>query len=661
MSSDSELAHGREMGSGVTLAVRLQDEWRGWFAAAGRGISGQPVRNTAATPVAIADAPGAPPLGHPRRGRRCADLQRVSRGSTTEMQAGSSGNTGHGSAASTARPGRHDRLSGAPAGPRRSPTTGDRIAQHPPAEIDLIESLSDAARDMHGSLSQDAVLRVAAEQARHLVAATQAATTRTVDRTGSQQVTAVATNGHLESGVSTDELLPPADWDAYRRVTRSNKPLRLDGPELRTLRTANGPRRSWLGAPLVGSDGRNLGLLQVVDRVDDQPFSAGDEAVIVQLARMASVAIENARLYEAALDARSQLAWSARIERVRAAELRAVIEAMGEAVLVCDAQGLVRLSNPAADRLFNASPVHSFEDLLSRFEWPSPTAPDLDLRDETQGGLVELRLRGHEERWVELRVSPVPDTTRAGEGAGRIAVMRDVSRARQARAQRDAFLGILSHELRTPITTIYAGSKVLARADPEDGDSVRRELAADIAAEAERLFRLVEDLLVMTRVERGGLQLASEPVLLQRVLAGAIRLEAGHWPDAQFRLHGPSDVPAVAGDATYVEQVARNLLSNAAKYSPANSTVDVHLEVDEGEVIVRVLDDGPGFSSGEAEDLFELFYRSPATAAQASGAGIGLFVCRRLIIAMGGRIWGRPRPNGGAEFGFALRLYGEED
>jgi K+-sensing histidine kinase KdpD len=580
------------------------------------------------------------------------------------MQAGSSRNTANGSAAGTARPGRpgrHDRLTGAPPRPRRAPTKADRVPQHPTAEIDLIESLSDAARDMHGSLSQDAVLRVAAEQARQLVGATQAATTRTVDRAGSQQVTAVATNGHLEGGVSSEELLPPADWAAYRRVTRSNQPLRLDGPALRTLGTDHGPRRSWLGAPLVGSDGRNLGLLQVVDRVDDQPFSAGDEAVIVQLARMASVAIENARLYEAALDARSQLAWSARIERVRAAELRAVIEAMGEAILVCDAEGLVRLSNPAADRLFDGRPVSSFEDLLSRFEWPSATGPDLDPTDETPGGLVELRLRGDEERWVELRVSPVPDAARAGDGAGRIAVMRDVSRARQARAQRDTFLGILSHELRTPITTIYAGSKVLARTDPDDGSSVRRELAADVAAEAERLFRLVEDLLVMTRVERGGLQLASEPVLLQRVLTGAIRLEAGHWPDAKFRLHGSSDVPAVAGDATYVEQVARNLLSNAAKYSPANSTVDVHLEVNEGEVIVRVLDDGPGFSSGEAQDLFELFYRSPATAAQASGAGIGLFVCRRLIIAMGGRIWGRPRPSGGAEFGFALRLYGEED
>ncbi|TMC64831.1 MAG: ATP-binding protein, partial [Chloroflexi bacterium] len=79
------------------------------------------------------------------------------------------------------------------------------------------------------------------------------------------------------------------------------------------------------------------------------------------------------------------------------------------------------------------------------------------------------------------------------------------------------------------------------------------------------------------------------------------------------------------------------------------------------EVIARVLDRGRGFQSAESDDLFELFYRSPATAAQASGAGIGLFVCRRLIIAMGGRIWARPRPDGGAEFGFALKRYTSPD
>jgi signal transduction histidine kinase len=113
-------------------------------------------------------------------------------------------------------------------------------------------------------------------------------------------------------------------------------------------------------------------------------------------------------------------------------------------------------------------------------------------------------------------------------------------------------------------------------------------------------------------------------------------------------------------DPTYVEQTVRNLLSNAAKYGGAGSVVEVVLETSEDEVAVRVLDDGPGIDAGEAERVFDLFYRSPRTSVATAGAGIGLFVCARLVQAMGGRIWARPRPAGGAEVGFALRIMHED-
>ena len=528
-------------------------------------------------------------------------------------------------------------------------------------EIRLLHDLSSAAREMHRSLSLDDVLRVATERAREIVGASQAVTSQTINQDWDNAVTAVSvTNRDTPAGA---RLIPPHAPPLHAEVCRTNRAVRLAASDLRRTASHDGdgdlpPIRAWLAAPLIGSDGRNLGLIQLA-RDEDHEFTAADEAILVQLAGMASVAIENARLYEAAVDARSQLAWAAHIERVRAAELRAVIEAMGEAVMVCDAGGRVSIVNPAADALFRGRPVETFEDLLSRFD-PPPS------RDATSlGGPLEVRLIDtHPDRWVELRVYPVPGVSRrAGEpedDAGRIAVMRDITASRRARAQREAFLGILSHELRTPITTIYAGSKVLSR-DETLERTTRLELASDISAEAERLFRLVEDLLVMTRVERGVLHIASEPVLLQRVVASATRLESAHWPSTRIQMYETTDLPAVAGDATYVEQVVRNLLSNAAKYSPAGAPVEVRLEDADDEVVVRVLDRGRGFQTAESEDLFELFYRSPATAAQASGAGIGLFVCRRLITAMGGRIWARPRPGGGAEFGFALRRYRESD
>jgi len=522
--------------------------------------------------------------------------------------------------------------------------------------IRLLQALSAAARDMHRSLSLDEVVRVATERAREIVGAEEAATSQAVDGDWSRGFTIRATarsdgdRAERAQRGARARLVPPGPdgGGLASEVCRTNRPLRLSWPS----------GAAWLGAPLVASDGRNLGVIQLADKIGAPAFSAGDEAALLQLARMASVAIENARLYQAALDTRSQLAWAAHVERVRAAELRAVINAMGEAVLVCDALGQVNIVNPAADALFEGRPVQTYDDLLSRFR--PPQGGPVDPTQEP----VELQLAGRPAVWLELRVYPVPGDGRspgdAEDATGRIAVMRDVSAARQARAQREAFLGILSHELRTPITTIYAGSKVLARDEPIDAET-GRELASDISAEAERLFRLVEDILVMTRIERGVLQLANEPVLLQRVAGVAIRLERTHWPSTRIRLTEVADLPAVGGDATYVEQVVRNLLSNAAKYSPPDAEVEVRLEPRDGGVACRVLDRGRGLQTAEIDDLFDLFYRSPATAAQAAGAGIGLFVCRRLVDAMGGRIWARPRPDGGAEFGFALRRYGEDE
>jgi signal transduction histidine kinase len=532
-------------------------------------------------------------------------------------------------------------------------------------EIVLLHALSDAARQMHRSLSLDEVVGVATERAREIVDATWAVTSQATNEDWANAITTTSVKTPTTPPAPALALVPPGGLSVAVDVCRGNRALRLSrveipSPDARSADVADKARPTvvgWMAAPLVGSDGRNLGLIQLAR--EDADFTPSDEAILVQLAGMASVAIENARLYEAAVHARTQLAWAAHIERVRAAELRAVIEAMGEAVLVFDANGRVSLVNPAADALFAGRPVITYDDLLSRLHTDAGARVPVDV-----AGPTEVRVVDDRDRWLELRLYPVRGGARrpgeSDDDEGRIAVMRDISSSRRARAQREAFLGILSHELRTPITTIYAGSKVLARDEPLEAPT-RRELAADISGEAERLFRLVEDLLVMTRVERGVLQLANEPVLLQRVLAGAIRLEAAHWPRTRIELTGPTDLPAVSGDATYVEQVTRNLLSNAAKYSPPGTPVEVRLEESDNEVVVRVLDRGRGFQSHESDDLFELFYRSPATAAQASGAGIGLFVCRRLINAMRGRIWARPRPGGGAEFGFALPLYAETD
>jgi PAS domain S-box-containing protein len=358
------------------------------------------------------------------------------------------------------------------------------------------------------------------------------------------------------------------------------------------------------------------------------------------------------------IEAQENLRELAAAEHARAAELNGVITAMGDGVVVCDRDGRIILANPAAEDVFPHVEEQSYREILAELEDPAGEAPRLGRR----GGPVELRVRGAEERWVELSTWPVgagrdhPD----GEHDETIVLLRDITDQRQRQAVRDTFIGVLSHELRTPVTTIYAGAKVLARPG-ELAEDTRREIFDDIVVEAERLHRLVEDVVAMTRFGDEDGEVGAEPVLLQRLLPPVVASEQARWPGVTFDVSVMAGLPTVTADPTYVEQVIRNLLSNAAKYSGPGSTVRARATTTGNEVEVRIIDDGPGFPADETDRLFELFFRSARTARSAAGAGIGLFVCARLIRAMGGRIWARPGPDGGAEFGFALRVMGEDD
>lgn len=225
---------------------------------------------------------------------------------------------------------------------------------------------------------------------------------------------------------------------------------------------------------------------------------------------------------------------------------------------------------------------------------------------------------------------------------------------RRANELRDAFIGVVSHELRTPITTIYGLSKMLRQRGETLDPAVRTRAIEDVEAEADRLHRLVEDLLVLSRAERGAVEIEGEPLGLARILRRVVEAERGRLANRRLRLQVAEDLPLAVGEETYVEQVVRNLVTNAAKYSEPPAQIRIVAERAETEVAIRVLDEGIGIDPGEIGRAFDLFFRSPSASKIASGAGIGLFVCRQLVEAMGGRIWVEPRPEGGTEVGFTL-------
>jgi len=233
---------------------------------------------------------------------------------------------------------------------------------------------------------------------------------------------------------------------------------------------------------------------------------------------------------------------------------------------------------------------------------------------------------------------------------------------RRAGEFREAFIDVISHELRTPITTILGISQILTRPGRADDPVTRGAMLEDVRSESERLHRLVEDLLVLSRVERGRLDVDAEPLEPRRLLQRVVAHEASELPSIDISLHVDPDLPIVAGEATYVEQIVRNLLGNAAKYTPAGTRVQVVARQHGDAVTIRVLDEGPGVPEESLERIFELFYRDPTSARTVAGSGIGLFVCSSLVKAMGGKMWARRRPEGGSEFGFLLRvLESDED
>lgn len=204
-----------------------------------------------------------------------------------------------------------------------------------------------------------------------------------------------------------------------------------------------------------------------------------------------------------------------------------------------------------------------------------------------------------------------------------ITVVTDISDRLEADHLRDTFIGILSHELRTPVAAIYGGSQVLfgrgERLDPE----VVQELVNDVAAESERLHRLIENLLVLARVERGEDLVGGEPVLLQRVLPSILERERALWLGTQISAVVPAGLPTVRDHDGYVGQVIRNLLSNAVKYGGKQASVEIVVEGDSDGVTVRVMDDGPGVDAETADRLFDLHHRAPGSAVRTPRPGSG--------------------------------------
>lgn len=230
--------------------------------------------------------------------------------------------------------------------------------------------------------------------------------------------------------------------------------------------------------------------------------------------------------------------------------------------------------------------------------------------------------------------------------------------AAEAERMRSAILSSVSHDLRTPLATISGAASSLAEGPGELNAAARQDLARSIYREADRLDRLLKNLLDMMRLEAGAVRLSKEWHSLDEVIGAALaRLEA-RLPDHTVRTALQAKLPLLLVDGVLMEQVVINLVENAVKYAPAGTIIDIIASATDQRVLVEVADRGPGIAVGEESLIFDKFYRG--TSAREGGVGLGLTICRGIVEAHGGRIWAENRPGGGAIIRFVIPLPDEQ-
>lgn len=266
-----------------------------------------------------------------------------------------------------------------------------------------------------------------------------------------------------------------------------------------------------------------------------------------------------------------------------------------------------------------------------------------------------MRISARDGQCFEVSVTASCIRSAKGEPMNGILNVRDMTREREQEEQRSTFISVISHELQTPIAIIKGYASTLARADAQfDTQTLRSRLVA-IEEEADRLNKLVGNLLYASRIQAGGLQMDVIPLDLVPLIRGVVRrLQAKH-PGVVVDLVILPNLPTAMADRERIEEVLQNLLDNAVKYSPRQRKLVLNCRATGEEVIVSVSDSGMGISVRDQEKIFERFHRIGDPMSQATpGAGLGLYICRAILEAHGGHIWVESTLHQGSTFSFSL-------
>jgi PAS domain S-box-containing protein len=411
-------------------------------------------------------------------------------------------------------------------------------------------------------------------------------------------------------------------------------------------------RSHWRRAVTVTmeAEGRVVGYAVAYGPRVESDFTSEDRETLLTLANQGAAALRNESLYREAEGER--------------ATLRDIVGHSTDGIYTVGPDRAVRSWNPAMVSLTGYSEEEAvgqkcFNLLRARDgEGVDMCAADCPILAAAKSGQEEVRdasvlNKDGVARWIRYAHAPIVGSD--GEMDADVVVVRDVTRERQTDELKADFVASVSHELRTPLTPIKGFLMTLLREDRDFTQDRRHEYYKLMLVQSQRLERLIEDLLEVTRLETGAGLVDSTPIDAIDLVRQVVDRFTSEDPERVVTVIAPNHAVYCRGDWMRTDQVLANLLSNALRYSPANEPVEVRLLPQGREVVFEVRDSGPGISLDEQSRIFERFQRGGHyLTREQGGAGLGLYLAKRLVEAMGGRIWVSSRLGSGSVFAFAL-------
>jgi len=401
-------------------------------------------------------------------------------------------------------------------------------------------------------------------------------------------------------------------------------------------------RISYLAAPITWQ-GKITGMIEVASPASEQAFGDDDLRLLNLFVNQAAIALENSNLYRLITEDQRRM--------------EAMLHSINDGVIAVNNEAKIILVNSAAESILNLPPFyqineHHLKEVIRHPDLANLFLKSLNTRREME---EEVHLGPPDKKILEVETSLIE--TSPGERIGIIAVIRDVTALRELEQVKSDFVSTVSHELRTPLTSIKAYIATLRRDDVEFDDQTRQEFLRVVEEETDRLTRLISDILDVSRIESGRLELKKrkfDMARLVRIVTDKMQSQASNH---HISLESPDGITPVGGDPDKIEQVVMNLVDNAVKYSPSGGEINVTLEARHRKLEFSVRDQGVGIPEDQIPHIFEKFHRVDNRATrEVYGTGLGLYVSKSIVESHGGTIWAESELGKGSTFHFTLPL-----